>query len=79
MSRKIKKVPIYLHPQDSGPLTTEEIKIILRGSDDLIGDGSRNILAKNTKILKESRDKKLLAIYKNLLLPPKPIIPLLST
>jgi aryl carrier-like protein len=59
MSRKIKKVPIYLHPQDSGPLTTEEIKIILRGADDLIGDGGRNILA---KILKGSRDKKLLAL-----------------
>ena len=38
MSRKLKKVPIYLHPQDSGPLAKEEIKIILRGADDLIGD-----------------------------------------
>jgi hypothetical protein len=31
MSRKIKKVPIYLHTQDSGPFAEEEIKIILRG------------------------------------------------
>jgi hypothetical protein len=59
MSRKIKKVPIYLHPQDSGPMTPEEIKIILRGADDLIGEGGRNLLA---KILKGSRDKKLLSL-----------------
>lgn len=58
MSRKIKKVPIYLHPQDSYPLTLEEIRIILRGADDLIGEGGRNLLA---KILKGSKDKKLLA------------------
>jgi len=62
MSRKIRKVPIYLHPQDSGPLTPEEIKIILRGADDLIGEGGRNLLA---KILKGSRDKKLLALGLN--------------
>ncbi len=59
MNRKIKKVPIYLHPQDSGPLTSEEIRIILRGADDLIGEGGRNLLA---KILKGSRDKKVLAL-----------------
>ena len=62
MSRKIRKVSIYLHPQDSGPLTPEEIKIILRGADDLIGEGGRNLLA---KILKGSRDKKLLALGLN--------------
>jgi hypothetical protein len=62
MSRKIKKVPIYLRPQDSGPLTSEEIKIILRGADDLIGEGGRNLLA---KILKGSRDKKVLALGLN--------------
>jgi len=59
MSRKIKKVPIYLHPQDSGPLKPEEVRIILRGADDLVGEGGRNLLA---KILKGSRDKKLLAL-----------------
>ena len=62
MSSKIKKVPIYLHPQDSGPLAKEEIKIILRGADDLIGEGGRNLLA---KILKGSKDKKLLALGLN--------------
>lgn len=59
MSRKSKKVPIYLHPQDSGPLAPEEIKTILRGADDFIGEGGRNLLA---KILKGSRDKKVLAL-----------------
>ena len=59
MSRKIRKVPVNLHPQDSGPLTSEEIRTILRGADDLIGEGGRNLLA---KILKGPRDKKVLAL-----------------
>ncbi len=59
MNRKIKKVPIYLHPQDLSPLTSEEVRVILRGADDLIGEGGRNLLA---KILKGSRDKKVLAL-----------------
>jgi hypothetical protein len=62
MSRKIKKVPIYLHTQDSGPIKPEDIKIILRGADDIIEEGGRNLLA---KILKRSRDKKLPALGLN--------------
>jgi hypothetical protein len=59
MSKKNRKVPVNLHPQDSGPLSPEEIRIILRGADDLIMEGGRNLLA---KILKGSRDKKVLAL-----------------
>ncbi|MGM0366481.1 MAG: RQC-minor-1 family DNA-binding protein [Actinomycetota bacterium] len=59
MNRKTRKVPVNLHPQDSGPLSSEEIRIILRGADDLIMEGGRNLLA---KILKGSRDKKVLAL-----------------
>ncbi len=62
MGRKKRKVPVNLHPQDSGPLTSEEIRIILRGADDLIGEGGRNILA---KILKGSKDKKVLELGLN--------------
>ena len=57
MSKKVKRVSVSLHPQKSGPLLNEEIKIILRGADDLIMEGGRSLLA---KILKGSKDKTIL-------------------
>lgn len=59
MSRKVQKVQIELHPQTINQLPIEEIKMILRGADDLIGSGGRTLLA---KILKGSRDKKVLEL-----------------
>jgi hypothetical protein len=43
-------------------LSEEDIRVILRGADDLIGTGGRNLLA---KILKGSKDKKLLELKLN--------------
>ena len=57
MSKKVIRVSVDLHPQKSGPLLNEEIKVILRGADDLIMEGGRSLLA---KILKGSRDKTIL-------------------
>ena len=57
MSKKIIRVPVNLHPQKSGPLSDEEIKVILRGADNLIMEGGRSLLA---KILKGSKDKTIL-------------------
>ncbi len=56
MGRKRRRVPVSLHPQDC-PLQAEEIRIIIRGADDLIMEGGRSLLA---KILKGSKDKALL-------------------
>ena len=57
MSRKIQKVRYRLDAQDVEDLPLAEIKAILRGADELIMTGGRSLL---TKILKGSRDKKLL-------------------
>jgi len=57
MSKKVIRVSVDLHPQKSGPLSNEEIKVILRGADDLIMEGGRSLLA---KILKGSKDKTIL-------------------
>ncbi len=57
MSKKVIRVSVDLHPQKSGPLSNEEIKVILRGADDLIMEGGRSLLA---KILKGSEDKTIL-------------------
>ncbi|MBC8389418.1 MAG: RQC domain protein [Actinobacteria bacterium] len=57
MSKKVIRVSVDLHPQKSGPLLNEEIKVILRGADDLIMEGGRSLLA---KILKVSKDKTIL-------------------
>ncbi len=54
MSKKVIRVSDSLHPQESGPLLNEEIKVILRGADDLVMEGGRSLLA---KILKGSKDK----------------------
>jgi superfamily II DNA helicase RecQ len=62
MSRKSKHVPVSLHPLRIDDLPKEEIRIILRGADDLIMSGGRTLLA---KILKRSREKKILELDLN--------------
>ena len=74
MGRRVRQVGYQLNPVGE-KLSFEEIKAILRGADELIMAGGRNLLA---KILKASRDKKLLELkldqnpvygyYKNLTL-----------
>jgi superfamily II DNA helicase RecQ len=59
MSRKVRRVPYHLDTRDVKDLPLEEITAILRGADDLIMSGGRSLLA---KILKGSRDKKLLSL-----------------
>jgi superfamily II DNA helicase RecQ len=59
MSRKVRRVPYQLDTRDVKDLPLEEITAILRGADDLIMSGGRSLLA---KILKGSRDKKLLSL-----------------
>lgn len=75
MGKKVRRVSYRLGPLVTADLSPDEIKAILRGADDLIGSGGRSMLA---KILKGSRDKKLLemkldnspvyAYYRNLTL-----------
>jgi superfamily II DNA helicase RecQ len=57
MSRKQQRVGYTLDPKGIKDLPFTEIKAVLRGADELIATGGRNMLA---KILKGSRDKKLL-------------------
>lgn len=56
MTRKVNKVPYLLNPREEA-LDFNEYKAVLRGADELVSIGGRNMLA---KILKGSRDKKLL-------------------
>jgi hypoxanthine phosphoribosyltransferase len=58
MSRKAQRVPYQLDAQGILQLTPMEIAAILRGADEIIMTGGRNLL---TKILKGSRDQKLLS------------------
>ena len=57
MSRKVRRVPVTLNARDVKELPEDEIRVILRGADDLIGSGGRGLLA---KILKGSRQKAVL-------------------
>ena len=57
MSRKVRRVPVTLDPKGITELSDEEIRIILRGADDLIFSGGRGLLA---KVLKGSRQKAVL-------------------
>jgi hypothetical protein len=57
MSRKVQRVRYHLDPKGIKNLSCDEIKVILRGADDLIMSGGRNLLA---KILKGSRAKEVL-------------------
>ncbi len=59
MSKRVKRVPYTLDPKGISTLPIEELTAILRGADDLIMSGGRNLLV---KILKGSRQKKLLEL-----------------
>jgi len=59
MSRRREQVQFRLDPGDVKDLPECEIAAILRGADDLITQGGRTML---TKVLKGSRDKKVLKL-----------------
>lgn len=54
MSRKVRRVPVALDAGEIKDLPQEDIRMILRGADELISTGGRSMLA---KILKGSKDK----------------------
>ena len=54
MSRKVRRVPVSLDAGEIKDLPLEDIRMILRGADELISTGGRSMLA---KILKGSKDK----------------------
>ncbi|MFZ5647570.1 MAG: RQC-minor-1 family DNA-binding protein [Bacillota bacterium] len=56
MGRKKQRVSYHPETKDIKDIPVEEIKAILRGADDLIATGGRNLLA---KILKGSKDKRV--------------------
>ena len=57
MSRKVRRVEFQVDPKGIRTLPFEEIRVILRGADDLIMRGGRSLLV---KILKGSRAKEVL-------------------
>lgn len=57
MSRKVRRVPVVLDAGEIRDLPMTDIRVILRGADELISTGGRSMLA---KILKGSKDKKIL-------------------
>ena len=57
MSRKVRRVPVTLNARDVKELPEDEIRMILRGADDIMGSGGRGLLA---RILKGSRQKAVL-------------------
>ena len=56
MSKKVRRVPVILDAGEIKDLPQEDIRMILRGADELISTGGRSMLA---KILKGSKDKKI--------------------
>lgn len=54
MSKKVRRVPVVLDVGEIKDLPQEDIRMILRGADELISTGGRSMLA---KILKGSKDK----------------------
>lgn len=54
MSKKVRRVPVVLDAGEIKDLPQEDIRMILRGADELISTGGRSMLA---KILKGSKDK----------------------
>ncbi len=60
MSRRAQRVPYHLDPKGVGQLPIEELKVILRGADELIGQGGRSLLS---KILKGSRAQQVLKLH----------------
>ncbi|HPG41459.1 MAG TPA: RQC-minor-1 family DNA-binding protein [bacterium] len=59
MGKRITRVEVQLDSKGIKTLPLAEIKAILRGADDLIMSGGRNLLA---KILKGSKDKKVIEL-----------------
>jgi superfamily II DNA helicase RecQ len=59
MSRKVTRTLVRLHPEKTNTLPPEQIKMILRGADDLIASGGRTLLC---RILKGSKEKKVLEL-----------------
>ena len=59
MSRKVRRVPVSLDSKGIKSLSSADIALILRGADELIGTGGRNLLS---KVLKGSREKKVLEL-----------------
>ena len=59
MSRKVRRVPVSLDSKGIKFLSSADIALILRGADELIGTGGRNLLS---KVLKGSREKKVLEL-----------------
>lgn len=62
MGKKLRIVPVYLDAKGISRLPFEEIKSILRGTDDLMMRGGRSLLA---KVLKGSKEKKVLELKLN--------------
>jgi len=62
MSKRVGKVRVNLDSKDLIETSMKDIKTIIRGADDLIISGGRNLLA---KILKGSKEKKLLELKLN--------------
>ena len=56
MSKKVRRVPVVLDAGEIKDLPQEDIRMILRGADELMSTGGRSMLA---KILKGSKDKKI--------------------
>ena len=56
MSKKVRRVPVILDAEEIKDLPQEDIRMILRGADELISTGGRSMLA---KILKGSKDKRI--------------------
>ena len=54
MSKKVRRVPVVLDAGEIKDLPQEDIRMILRGADELISTGGRSMMA---KILKGSKDK----------------------
>jgi len=59
MSRRVTRIPVNLDAKGIKNLPDEEIRIILRGADDLIMRGGRSQLS---KILKGSKEKRILEL-----------------
>ena len=59
MGKKAKRVPVNLDAGDVAELQPDEISVILRAADELIGKGGRTLLS---KILKGSKEKRVLEL-----------------
>jgi len=62
VGKRVNRVRVHLDSKGIEFLPNEEIKALLRGADELILSGGRNLLA---KILKGSKDKKVMELQLN--------------